>query len=319
MPLFSAGLVRLQSGNALVSTTMQPVPRVTNVKADYSPALSNVMIIGRAKPLEARPVINYTPVDTTIEFYHSDNQIPQMLGLVNSSHICSGLVDTKAASSTFGMRNMQVAYAPTASATYNGLLDFKSGVLTSFSLQGSVGDPVKGSFAMQFLDVSGSVNNTTRDSTNLAAALVKPEGMSLTGILFTGYGITGMNIQSFTFSLGLGRTEVKQLGSKFPVERPLTEVNASLQVNGYFDGVNSSMTGLSQYDCGNPTYGTVGLTMIPACSTSSASTITMKNPYLTNLAIDSQAGGFSTVSITLDLPIGPNPAETTDGSTVTMT
>lgn len=316
MANFNAGQVRLESGNSLASSSMQPVPRVTNVRIDYNVPRANVGVLNRGKPLENRPVIGYTPVEANVDFYHSDLTIPTMLGIANATGICTAITDTRPPTATYGLRGMQVLYAPTNSASYNGMWDLKSGVLTSYTLQGSVGDPVRGSFGLQFLDISGSVNTTARDSSNTAAALVKPENVSLTGIQFTGYGLTGITIQSFAFSVGFSRTAVTQLGSKFPSERPLTDVAASLTVQGFFDGVNGSMTGLGRHDCGTPSVGTVGLTLQPSCSTSAGGTITMKNPYLDNFSVDSAVGGFSTVSIALSLPIGPNPNETSDGSVV---
>jgi hypothetical protein len=315
MPQYQAGQVRLESG-VLYSSTMQPVPRVSNVRIDYNVPRANVGVLNRGKPLEGRPVINYTPVDASVEFYKSDSSIEQMLGLVNGTSVVSNITETKAANATYGIRSMQVAFAPTSSTNYNGLYDLKSGVLTSYTLQGGVGDPVRGSFGLQFLDCSGSINTTTRDSSNTAANLVKPENVSLTGIQFTGYGLTGVTIQSFSFSLGFGRASVQQLGTKFPTERPLTDVNASFQCQGWFEGINNSVTGLSQYDCGAPSVGVVGLTMQPSCGGGSPSTITMRNPYIDSFSIDSQVGGFSTVAISLSLPIGPNPNETSDGSVV---
>ncbi len=300
----------------LYSSTMQPVQRVTNVKIDYTVPRANVMVLNRGKPLENRPVINYTVPHASVDFYHSDSSIAQMLGICNTSGVCQAITETKSTTAGLGIRSMQVAYAPTASASYNGLLDLKSGVLTSYSLQGSVGDAVRGNFVLEFLDESGSINTTTRDSSNTAANLVKPENVSLTGILFTGYGLTGVTIQSFSFSLGFGRTAVPQMGQKFPVERPLTDVNASLQIAGFFDGLNNSMTGLNQYDCGSPTFGVVGLTLSPSCGATSPNTITMKNPYFDSLSVDSQVGGFTTFSLSLSMPIGPNPLEVTDGSVV---
>lgn len=315
MPNYNAGLVRLESGN-LYASTMQPVPRVTNVKVDTSIPRASVGVLNRGKPLENRPVINYSPVEASVEFYHSDSSITQMLGICNTSGVCQAITDTKAATAGLGIRSMQVLFAPTNSANYNGLLDLKSGVLTSYSLQGSVGSPVAGNFALSFLDYSGSVNTTTRDSSNTAANLVKPENMSLTGIQLTGYGLTGITIQSFSFALGFSRTAVSQLGSKFPVERPLTDVAAALSIQGFFDGLNNSFTGLSQYDCGQPSVGTIGLTLSPSCAATSPNTVTMRNPYIDSLSFDAAVGGFTSFSLSLSLPIGPNPLETSDGSVV---
>jgi hypothetical protein len=94
---------------------------------------------------------------------------------------------------------------------------------------------------------------------------------------------------------------------------------ATLSVQGYFEGFNSLMTGLAGFACGDPMFGKVGLTMAPACSSSSPSTITIFNPYFESLAINGQAGGFSTFSLSMSMPLGPNPLETGDGSVMMIT
>lgn len=313
MPLFSAGSVLLESG-ALYSSTMQLVPRATNVRQGFSIPRANVMVLNRGKPLENRPVINYVPVEATVDFYETDNSIRTMLGLVNPTGVCAQITDTRSQTATYGVRSLKVLYAPTNSSNYNGELSLVSGVLSSYSLQGSVGSPVQGSFGMQFLDMIGRTNTSARDTSNISPNLVKPENISLTGIQFTGCGLTGITIQSFSFGLGLGRTSVTNIGSKYPTERPLTDVSATLSVQGFFDGINNSLTGLSQFDCGAPSAGTIGLTLAPSCGGGSPTVITMRNPYLNAWNTEGQAGGFSTFSLSLDLPIGPNPLETGDGS-----
>lgn len=315
MPNFAAGLCRLESG-VLYASTMQPVPRVTNIKVDENLPRTNVMVLDRGKPLADRPIINNVPVEVSVDFYKSDSSIEQMLGICNPSGVCQAITETKSTTATHGIRSMQVLFAPTASANYNGQLDLKSGVLTSYSLQGSVGEPVRGNFTLSCLDSSGSVNTTARSSSNTSASLVKPEGMSLTGIQFTGYGLTGITIQSFQFNVGFSRTEVRQLGQPFPVERPLTDVGASLSVVGWFDGINNSMTGWGGFSCGTPSVGIVGLTLQPSCGGGSPQTITLKNPYIDSRSIESQVGGFTSFAISLSLPIGPNPLEISDGSVV---
>lgn len=324
MPQFSAGQVYIESG-LLGSSSMQPVQRIVNAKIDYNVPRANVTVLNRGKPLEQRPVINYTPVDASFDFVKSDTMIEQSLGLLNPTGVAMLITDTRPATATYGIRSMQVYYAPTSSTSYNGLYDLKSGVLTSYSLQGGVTQPIQGSFALQFLDMSGSINTTARVSTNYAAAPIIPANQSLTGLgsatalLLTGFGLTGVTVQSFSLSIGFSHAAIMQLGTKFPIERPFTDVNASLQVQGYFEGLNNSITGLSVYDCGYPTFGTVGLTMTPACGLTSASTITMRNPYLDSFSVNGQAGNFSTFAMSFSMPLGPNPLETGDGSVLIMT
>ena len=308
----------MESG-LLYASTMQPLPRVTSVKVDWSASRANVLVLNRGKPLEQRPIVNYIPVNVSIDLYSSDNSLEQMLALVNTTGIATNITDTNAATAAYGIRSMQLLYAPTNSANYNGELDIKSGVLTSYSIQGSVSSPVRESIQMQFLDMSGNVNSTLRDSNTYLAQPVIPAGISLTGIQFSGYGITGANVQSFSLGINFTRTQVFQLGTRFPVTRPLTDVSASLQVQGYFEGVNNTVTGLSQYYCGFPTYGTVALVLSPSCGTSSPRTITITNPYIESYSVDGQVGNFSTFSMAFSMPLGPNPLDTGDGSVLTFT
>lgn len=317
MPSYSAGQVKLESG-LLNSSVMQNMNRVTNVRIGYNIPRANVTVLNRGKPLEQRPVINYIPVDATIDFYKSDNSIEQMLGLVNPTGIAKAITDTSPATATYGIRSAQVYYAPTTSTNYNGLIDLKSGVLNTYTLQGSINEPMKGTIGLQFLDMSGSVNTTARDTSNYVAGIVKPENVSLTGIQFTGLGLTGVNIQSFSLSVSFSRTSVMQLGSKYPIQRPLTDVQGTLQVQGFIEGLNNSLTGLSPLCAGLPIYGVVGLTMSPSCSTASPSSIIAANPYLDNYDISAQAGNFSTISLSFSFPLGPNPNETGDGSTLIL-
>ena len=316
--MFQAGQVRLSSG--LAGTSMGSIERVQNVKVDVNLPRTNVGVMDRSKPLNQRPIINYAPVDLSFDYIKSNNSVEIMLGLVNTTGVTTQIGNAQSLGASWAVRDAQVYYAPTTSSNYNGLLDLKSGVLTNYSIQGSVSEPVRASVGMQFFNMSGSVNTTARTSTNYDAQIVRPEGQNLTGLLLTGYGITGVTIQSFSLGVGFNRTQVFQLGSTpFPIDRPLTEASATLQVQGYFEGVNNSLTGLSQYSCGNPTYGNVYLTLLPSCASAGATTYTITNPYLDSMSVDGQVGGFSTCSFAFSMPLPLNPAETSDGSVLTIT
>lgn len=306
----------MESGN-LGSSSMQIVNRVTNVKIDYNVPRTNVYELGRGKPLQQRPIINYIPVDVSIDLLKSDNSLEQMLGLVNPTGIAALITDTNPQTATLGIRSMQVYFAPTSSANYNGMFGINSGVLTSYSLQGGISELVRQTVALQFLDYSGSVNLTPRATTNITTAGVKPEGQQLTGLSITGLGLTGFTAQSFSLSVNFSRAQIFQLGTKFPVQRPFTDIAATLQVQGFFEGVNNSITGLSAIsDCGNPQFGTVALTLMPSCATTSPTTITIGNPYVDSCSINGQVNNFSTAAFSFSIPLGPNPLETGDGSTL---
>ena len=320
MALYNAGQVLLQSG-AIGSSSMVPLQMVNSVSISPSVPRASVGVLNRGKPLEQRPVINYAPVEASVDFTRNSSSIEECLGLRGAT-VTSNLTDLRCTAGTYGVRNMQVAFAPTSSTNYNAFYDLKSGVLTSYSLQGGVNEPVRGSFSLQFFDMTGGYYGSSRDSSNYSANVIKPENQTLTGLgsatnlSLTGFGLTGITVQSFSFSVGFNHAAVHQLGSKFPVDRPLTDVNASLSIQGFFDGMNNSFTGLGMFDCGAPAYGTIGLTMSPACSSATTSTITMTNPYFDGMNINGQVGGFSTFSMSFSMPLGPNPNETSDGSVV---
>lgn len=317
MPLFSAGQVKIESG--LSSITMMPIDRATSVSVNYNIPRANVNVLNRSKPLNQRPVINYTPVDVSVNYYKGDKNIERALGLYNDVTVLSGLLETRVGINSTAVRNIQVYYAPTTASNYNGLYNISSGVLTSYSLQGSVGDPVSASVSFQGLDLSGGYITTSRDSTNYSASLIRPDGITLTGIQFSGVGLTGVTIQSFSFSLGVNRTQVLELGKTLPVERPLTDVNASLQVQGFFEGVNNAVKSLEVHRCGAPMDENVVLDLTPSCSNLESTKIFVGRPYFDSFNIEGQAGGFSTFSLSLTAPIGANPNETTDGSVVRIT
>lgn len=310
-----AGAVQMESG-VLYSSTMAQVRGVTTVRMDAQVSYTDVRVMDRGKPLEQRPIMNYVPINLSFDKYKQDNSLEQMLGLINSTGLLANIYDTTSTSATYGIRSMQMLLAPMSSQNYNSLYDIKSGVLTSYSVQGSVSEPIRQSVAFQCLYVSGSPFFGQRDPTNYASSIVRPEGQNLTGIQFTGMGITGFNIQSFSFGVNFTRTTIMQLNSRYPTSRPITDCVATLQVQGYFDGLNNSFSGFNGIvnGQGTPIYGTVGLTMLPA--NASPCTITSINPYWTNLSINGQVGGFTTASISLEMPIGPNYLETGDGSVV---
>lgn len=317
MPQFQAGQVYIDSGSQSVAV-MTPAQRITSVRVAPSIQRANVAVLGRGKPNAQRPIVGYVPTEASFEYVKSDKSIEQMLGLIHASNITTNLTETKPALSTYGIRNARILFAPTYSNTYDGQMDLKSGVLSNFSLQGAVGDSVKGSFTMSFLDKCESAVSSGKSSTDYNIELVKPEGVTITGIQFSGYGLTGVKVQSFSFGVNFNRTEVNIFGEKFPIERPFTDVSSSLQVQGYTDGFNSSFTGLEMLRKGDPMDGQISITLLPADSTAASTTILMTRPYLDSLEYSSQVGGFTTVSMGFALPIGPNPNEITNGSVLTI-
>ena len=175
-----------------------------------------------------------------------------------------------------------------------------------------IDSPAKASISFQFLDQKTYSLSLSRDVSSNNFEIVRPENSVITGLQFSGYGITGLKTQSFNLSLSINRASTMYMGERFPVDRPLTEGRATLQVQGYFNGL-TNVSGLSQYNNGDPTYGDVGITLTSSCS-GAQTTYTLTNPYLDSQTYTPQAGGFTMVSLNFSLPIGVNPTDIQDGS-----
>ncbi len=314
---YQAGQVYFDSG-VLGSTSSVPLQRITNVRITDSISRTNVMVLNRGKPLAQRPINNYIPSEMAVEYVKSDSSPEYIFGLANSTGIVTNLVNTNATNATYGIRNASVYFAKINSANFNGVINLSSGVLTNYSLQGTVGEPVRASVTYQFLDRNQATTTNARSTTDYNTSLVKPENVILNGINFTGLGITGMTVQSFSLGIGFTRNAIHNLGSRYPLERPITDVTATLQLQGYTEGFNNTLTGLGVYNNGDPIYGSFSMTLYPTGDTSSPTTYTFTNPYLETQEISSQVGGFTTASIGFSFPIGPNPLETGNGSVITI-
>jgi hypothetical protein len=128
----------------------------------------------------------------------------------------------------------------------------------------SVGEPARVSCAGEGLDFQELNNFGLKNAYTFDSNIVKPESVSISGINFSGLGITGLNIQSFNLSLNLNRQSIFKLGQRFP-ERPVTEISATLSVNGFLEGI-SYFSGLNSFVCGEPMTGSMYFTLIPSCS-----------------------------------------------------
>ncbi len=296
-------------------STFAMVPRVQNVSVGFQVPRSNVPIIGRVKPLNQRPVINYVPVSLSCEYVKGDKSMEYNLGLLNPSGIAvtQGLLPDV---STTGVQNFQVLLAPNSSSSYAGQINVWSGVLNSFSLAGSVGDPVKGSFSMDCLDRNQVANNSARVAPSYNAQLIKNENITLTGIDFTGVGYSGVVIQSFKLDVNFQRVSTLRLGEKYPVRR-LTEAVATLSLQGFLEGVTLS-PGLSGFDCGNFQAGNIGLSLLPSCSSEPATVITMTNPYVESSNLGVQVGNYISVDISYSVPLSFVSSEASSGSNLTI-
>ena len=306
MPVFQASQIYISQG--LSGVNFQEIKRVRNININYSVPGAKVYTEGRFNPLQNQPVINYTPVAIQIEHYRSYNELETNLGLVNPT----GIGTVFAAADTnqifgYGARNFQMLIAPTNSANYAGQLNLYTGVLTQYSVQANVGEAAVTSITCEGYDMQIVPNNNVRNVPNYNTEIVIPENVSISGIAFSGFGITGINLQSFDLGIAFGRQQVFTLGNKFPTSRPITSINATMRLQGFLEGLAGNFTGLAVYDCGAPYTGSIYITLMPSCSANPGTTYIISNPFIRNFQLGAQIGQFNSVEFGLDLPISIQP------------
>ena len=299
-------------------TVTAPIARLQSVNFGYQIPRANIPILGRAKPLNQRPVINYTPTTVSFECVKGDKDMERNFGILNSTGVAVALAQTSDTIANYGMRNVEVKLAPITSQNYAGQINLYSGVLNSFSLGGSIGDPVKMGFSMEFLDMQQTGNTNARTVPSYNANVIKSENMTLTGMNFSGVGYSGIILQSFKLDVAFERTATIRLGEKYP-DRRVTQANATLSVQGFLEAPSNGVQSLTQFDCGNYLTGTYSLSLSPSCSSEAATVISMTNPYLESNNLGVQVGNYISVDMTFSTPLGFTANECADGSNLTIT
>jgi len=317
MPFYQSLYVKMSSG--INGTVMQSVERVQGATVNYSIPRADIGVLGRFKQLNNRPVINYTPISYSVDAVKSSREIELNLGLINTTGVGIALGRTNGSLvSGYGTRNFEFLNSASNSENYDSKITVYSGCLNSYSVSVSIGEPAKVSFNGEGLDIKIEPFTSAKDDSNFSSSIVRPQDVSITGIQFSGVGITGLNVQTFSLNLNYGRQAVGYLGRKFP-DRPITSIGASVSVNGFLEGF-SPINNLSHLDCGAPLTGSIFVTLIPSCSgADAATTYEITNSYIDSVNIGASVGSFTSVDLALSLPIGVSSSEASNGSNLKIT
>lgn len=317
--LFYQGIeIAMSSGN--LNGVFAKIDRVQDIKVDYQIPRVQTRVLGRFKPLNDQPVINYTPAALSINYTMGNKDVPRNLGILNSTGIAT-LIGNGTQVIDWGCRSFQLYNSPVNSTQYAGEWDATSGVLKAFTLAGAVSEAVKGAFSVECLDFQQVANNTSKNVPVYSGQLVKSENIIITGIDFTGLGFSGLIIQSFNFQTSFNYASTFRMGTKYP-ERRMTDGVATLQISAFMEGTTNTVTGLSQYDCGTFITGQYVLSLQPSCVPEPPLTITLLNPYLDSQSLGSQVGNYVSVDLSFSIPLTVVAVEATGvgmGSNVTLT
>lgn len=306
--------------SGIVNDTFALIQRVQDISVNYQIPRTDIRVIGRMKPLDDRPVINYTPVSLSANGTMGNGDVPKCFGLVNSTGVLVQIGQNTEVTN-WGCRSFQIYNAPINSTSNAGQFNVFSGVLKSFGLNGTVNDPVRYSFAVEGLGYQEVANNAAKTIPTYAGNVVKSQNIAITGIDFTGLGFSGLSIQSFSYQQTMDYASTFKIGTQLP-DRRITNGMATLQIVGFFEGQTNTITGLNTYDCGSYITGIYSLAMTPSCSNEPALTIRMFNPYLESQTIGIQVGNYTSVELSLSVPLTTVAAEVTGpnmGSNVTIT
>mgnify|MGYP000437791903 CR=1 FL=1 len=305
MPKYNAVEVSMSSGQNGTENIF--LKRVQSASWNYTVPRYDSRVLGRFKQLSDRPVINYTPVTYSIEMLKSDNVAEQHLGLTHSSGvgIILGTGGDGNSLLRYAARDFNYLISDPSKLFYENEWNIKTGVLTSYTVNASVGDIARISFGGEGFDLRTTPNNQPRSGVTYTSDIVKNDGISLSGISFSGTAITGISIQSFSIGLSFNRQSFFDFGTRFP-RRVLSEANATLQIQGFVEGIASNFVGLSGFNCGGFETGTYYFTLIPSCSPTPGTTYAVVKPYIDSVNFGAQVGNYISVDIGMSIPIGIN-------------
>ncbi len=272
---------------------------VQSISLNYSNQRLQTTYLGNYNSESKKPIINYTPIQLGFSYLKSDNnEIEKNLGLFNASGCCINLVDSNNPD-CYGTRNYKSLYRPANSKNYAGQINLYSGAINQYTLNATIGSPISCSVSTEFLDMESVNNNSTQVSIpdNL---ILGGENISITGINFSGFGISGLQIQNISLNIGIQRTSSFKIGLKFP-ERVITDTSSQLQINGFLNNI-SELSKLSTINQENPE-NDIYLKIKNSCSDSDILNILIRKPTLDSQKISNQVGNLANVS--LDFSVRP--------------
>lgn len=310
MPQLQSLEVQMSSGSAGAALTT--IQRVQSASVGANLERTTTKVLGRFKPIAERPINNFTPIQYNVSYVKVTREVEDSLGFINNTGV--GIVYGGNGNSIdgYGCRNLSFLVSPVQSNNYNGQINVYSGCVSSYRVSASVGEPAQASFGGEALEWTNSLNNGGRSVQLTSANLITPENVNISGIDVSGFGISGITAQSFELNLNIARQSAFRLGQRLPVNRVVTDINASLAFRGFFEGIEV-FTGFGQFNCGQAYTGTMYFTLVPGCGSYTGTTYAVKNPYLDSIQIGAQVGNFTTVDMQFSVPISINSGEAATG------
>jgi hypothetical protein len=342
-----AGQNSAQSGSHTGVGDIEQLTRVQSWDSDFSRNFTDINQYGQLAAID-RIEVEAPTVNMSTSWYPTDGSNEKYIGL----SVCgSGEAPTALLSGILKKQTDEKNYfllvanegsdAVGYAAAKTGVFGLGNAFLTSYSLEGSVGDVPTASADFEALNFAvyadASVSNNipainpasgtkvqginfklpqaTQDDNANQVTVLRPGDISfaLTNSQVKGFEASDIKIQSFTLSTDLGRTPIQKLGSRFPFSREIDfPVTASLSVEAQMGDLADF--NLSDLLCETGFYD-LSLTMRKNdCSGQGAPAIVaqLKGAKLLSESVTTSIGDNASVSLEYEVSIG-GPEDLTKG------
>ena len=306
MPLFyQSEIVRLiPSGNP----NGVIFPNVQSVSTAFQVSRKESMRLGRFSPTPYRQSEQDPLINVSIDFIPTGGNIFASLGLLGQNSVLDGLVS---GNYKFNDLKVQVREMIGGGASV-GTINLRSGALTNYSFQATVGQTPKTSVSLEFLDIGmDAITAVVPPTVDDAFPTLRSQDIDV--ILPSGiFGVGSIYPQNFTFTLPLARTQVNKIGQRKPVSREISSpCIATFQIQGIIDSFastqNVSGNSLFNLTCGAPMDGEISINVKrPTCTgeaTQKLVSYLMRNPYLDSVNFSNSVGGYTTVDLQFSIPV----------------
>ena len=288
------------------------LPTVQSAGISFNVPRQDIQRLGRFAPMPYRPAAQWPTFSLNVEFVPTGSDVENALGLTGPNSVIDNL-----SSGNFGYKqaDYKVQVRDLYGDTSNkGTFNLRSGVITNYSFQASVGQIPRTSFSVEALDIGFDANSpvlppTTSDD----RPVLRPQDIEThipTGVI----GLNEVHLQSFSISIPLQRTPLLKIGEAKPFSRELqAPVIAQIQMNALLESISSTSSPsgdaaqISSLTCGSWLEDDITVRIkIPSCDGSYVGdmiTYYISRPYLDNYNISNSVGGYTSVDLQFSVPL----------------
>lgn len=294
---------KISSGNKTNDFT---IPNCQGISVNYQLNRQENTYVGNFSPEDEKQIINYTPIQVAFSYLNSESKLlEENLGLLNPSG-CFININKSNNINDYSSRDYKILFRPANSQNYAGQINLTSGYLGQYNISASVGSPVSSSVSLECLDIESISNNTIQSGLN-QHQIVSTENTTITGINFSGFGVSGLQINNFSIGLTIQWNNVFKIGQKFP-EKTIIDTKGEIQINGVLNNITEAQK-LSTLNYNSFYNGNINLKLKTKCLETEILDILIKKPYIESRNINIQAGNFTTVSLNLSTKPTIKPSE----------